>query len=245
MDPVNKHRKGGFTMKKMAVGIAFLFLALAAAAWAGPPDQIRGKMDNLQQRIDEGVKSGKLTGQEAKGAQNQLNSIRRGFDNAVKNGLSDREAKQFNQRLDTLSKEVYKEKHDREDTRSAGRIDHRISELQQQIDDPDTGGDKKPSVAARRNPRPLRAGTEGWEADRPGNPGDPGEAGFARKERRTGEKRSGTVPVAPYHPAFTTLLSEIDEWKEWELFLNYWLTSGLFCFSVGILFFGRPENDFY
>jgi chromosome segregation ATPase len=130
--------------KKMAVGIAFLFLAFAAAAWAGPPDQIRGKMDNLQQRIDEGVKSGKLTGQEAKGAQNQLNSIRRGFDSAVKNGLSDREAKHFNQRLDTLSKEVYKEKHDREDTRSAGRIDHRISELQKQIDDGSRRGSLTP-----------------------------------------------------------------------------------------------------
>ena len=131
-------------MKMMTIGIAFLFLALAAAAWAGPPDQIRGKMDNLQQRIDEGVKSGKLTGQEAKGVQNQLNSIRRGFDNAVKNGLSDREAKHFNQRLDTLSKEVYKEKHDREDTRSAGRIDHRISELQKQIDDGSRRGSLTP-----------------------------------------------------------------------------------------------------
>ena len=64
MDHLNKHRKGGFTMKKMmmTIGIVFLFLALTAAAWAGPPDQIRGKMNSLQQRIDEGVKSGTLTG---------------------------------------------------------------------------------------------------------------------------------------------------------------------------------------
>lgn len=130
--------------KMMTLGIVFLFLALAAAAWAGPPDQIRGRMDNLQQRIDEGVKSGTLTGQEAKGVQNQLNSIRKGFDSAVKNGLSDREAKHFNQRLDTLSKEVYKQKHDREDTRSAGRIDHRISELQKRIDDGSRKGSLTP-----------------------------------------------------------------------------------------------------
>jgi septal ring factor EnvC (AmiA/AmiB activator) len=107
MDQVNKHRKGGFTMKKMmTIGIMFLVLALAAAALAGPPDQIRGRMDNLQQRIDEGVKSGTLTGQEAKRVQNQLNSIRKGFDSAVQNGLSDREAKHFNQRLDTLSNSI-------------------------------------------------------------------------------------------------------------------------------------------
>jgi uncharacterized coiled-coil DUF342 family protein len=120
--------------KMMTIGILFLFLALVAAAWAGPPDQIRGKMNSLQQRIDEGVRAGTLTGQEAKRVQNQLNSIRKGFDSAVQNGLSDREAKQFNQRLDTLSKDVYKEKHDREDTRSAGKIDRRISELQKRID---------------------------------------------------------------------------------------------------------------
>jgi chromosome segregation ATPase len=139
------HKKGGSTMKKiLTLGIVFLFLAGAAAVWAGPPDQIRSRMDSLQQRIDEGVKSGKLTGQEAKGAQNQLNSIRRGFDSAVKNGLSDREAKHFNQRLDTLSKEVYKEKHDREDTRSAGRIDHRISELQKRIDEGSGSGSLTP-----------------------------------------------------------------------------------------------------
>ena len=189
--------------KMMTIGIVFLFLALAAAAWAGPPDQIRGKMDNLQQRIDEGVKSGTLTGQEAKRAQNQMNSIRKGFDSAVQNGLSDREAKQFNQRLDTLSKDVYKEKHDREDTRSAGQIDRRISELQKRIDAgsrrwfPDSGGDEKPSVAAGRNPLTLRTGPEGWEADRPGNPGDPDETGCAHEECRTGERRSGAVPVAP------------------------------------------------
>lgn len=120
--------------KMMTISILFLFLALAAAAWAGPPDQIRGRIDNLQQRIDEGVKSGTLTGQETKRVQNQLNSIRKGFDSAVQNGLSDREAKHFNQRLDTLSKDIYKDKHDREDTRSAGQIDHRISELQKRID---------------------------------------------------------------------------------------------------------------
>jgi len=132
-------------MKKMLViGIASLFLAGAVAAWAGPPDQIRGRMDSLQQRIDEGVKSGTLTGQEAKRVQNKLNSIRKGFDSAVQNGLSEREAKHFNQRLDTLSKEVHKEKHDREDTRSAGRIDHRMSELQKQIDDGSRRGSLTP-----------------------------------------------------------------------------------------------------
>jgi chromosome segregation ATPase len=130
--------------KMMVVGVLFLLLAGVTAVWAGPSDQIRGKMDSLQRRIDEGIKSGALTGQEAKRIQNQLNSIRKGFDSAVRNGLSDREAKHFHQRLDTLSKEVYKEKHDREDNRSAGRIDHRISELQKRIDDGSRRGSLTP-----------------------------------------------------------------------------------------------------
>lgn len=73
-----------------------------------------------------------------------MNSIRKGFDGAVQNGLSDREAKHFNKRLDTLSKDVSKEKHDREDTRSAGRIDHRISELQKRIDEGSRRGSLTP-----------------------------------------------------------------------------------------------------
>lgn len=132
-------------MKKIVATISVcLLLVAAAAAWAGPADQIRGRMDSLQHRIDEGTRSGALTGQEAKRVQNQLNSIRRGFDSAVQNGLSDREAKHFNQRLDTLSKEVYKERHDREDTRSAGRIDHRISDLQRKIDEGSRRGSLTP-----------------------------------------------------------------------------------------------------
>jgi len=129
--------------RALVIGIMCLFLA-GSLVWAGPPDQIRSRMDSLQQRIDEGVKSGTLTGQEAKRVQNKLNSIRKGFDTAVQNGLSDREAKHFNQRLDVLSKDVYKEKHDREDTRSAGLIEKRISELQKRIDEGSRKGSLTP-----------------------------------------------------------------------------------------------------
>lgn len=131
-------------MKKIVATVTICLLLVAAAAWAGPADQIRGRMDSLQHRIDEGTRSGALTGQEAKRVQNQMNSIRRGFDSSVQNGLSDREAKHFNQRLDTLSKEVSKERHDREDARSAGRIDHRISDLQKKIDEGSRRGSLTP-----------------------------------------------------------------------------------------------------
>jgi hypothetical protein len=132
-------------MKKILVlGIAFLFVAGAAAVWAGPPDQIRGRIHSLQQRIDAGIKSGALTGQEAQRVQVRLNNLRENFENAALNGLSDREAKLFNQRLDVLNKEVYKEKHDREDTRSAGRIDHKIVDLQKRIDDGSRNGSLTP-----------------------------------------------------------------------------------------------------
>lgn len=130
--------------KRMAIGIVILFLVSTAAVWAGPPDQIRGKMNGLQRRIDDGVRSGTLTVQEAKRVQDELNSIRKGFDSAVQNGLSDREAKHFNQRIDTLNKDVSKEKHDREDTRSAGKIDRSISDLQKRIDSGSRNGSLTP-----------------------------------------------------------------------------------------------------
>lgn len=122
-------------MKKILVfGIMLILLLTAWTVWAGSADSIRARMDSVQRRIDDGVKAGTLTGQEAKSVQNELNSIRQGFDSAVQNGLSDREKKHFNQRLDTLSKRVYRERHDKEDSQSAGKIEEKISHLQKRMD---------------------------------------------------------------------------------------------------------------
>lgn len=122
-------------MKKILVlGVACLLLVCAVTVWAGPADQIRGRMDGLQRRIDEGAKSGTLTVQEVQKIQNKLNAVLKSFDRAVQNGLSQSEIKHFNQRLDDLNKELSKEKHDLESTRSAGRIEKQIGELQKRID---------------------------------------------------------------------------------------------------------------
>ncbi len=144
-------------MKKFLVfGIMFVFLFAVATTWAGTADHIRARMDGLEQRIDEGVKAGTLTAQEAKSVQNELAGIRKGFDSAVQNGLSEREAKHFNGRLDALSKKVYREKHDREDARSAGKIEEKIGSLQKRIDTASGRGALTPAETKK-----LQSGLDG------------------------------------------------------------------------------------
>lgn len=68
-----------------------------------------------QQRIHQGVKSGQLTGEEARGLRQQEKSLRqeeRGFKSDGQ--LSKGERKDLHQDLNSLSKEIYQEKHDGE-----------------------------------------------------------------------------------------------------------------------------------
>jgi hypothetical protein len=74
------------------------------AFWRGAPDDPRARIDFLQQRIDRGVADGSLDPREGRGAQRELNNIRRDAMHGRMN--PDRQA-MIQQRLDALSQRLH------------------------------------------------------------------------------------------------------------------------------------------
>jgi chromosome segregation ATPase len=117
--------------------VLFMVLAVVSSLYAGPSEQQIGKrIAELQQRIDEGMRAGTLTPAESKNLQSKLDKIREHVDKAQgkRYGLSDGEVKSVNNRLDALSKDVYREKHDLQTTRTGDQITHRINEMKKRIE---------------------------------------------------------------------------------------------------------------
>ena len=77
-------------------------------------DKIAHRINEMQKRIESGHRNGSLTGSEAKSLQARLDGIRDQFERAHKNGISDQEIRAINRRLDELSKNIAKEKNDRQ-----------------------------------------------------------------------------------------------------------------------------------
>lgn len=77
-------------------------------------DKITGRINEMEKRIESGHRNGSLTGSEAKSLQARLDGIRDQFERAKKNGVSDQEIRAINHRLDELSKNIAKEKKDRQ-----------------------------------------------------------------------------------------------------------------------------------
>ena len=77
-------------------------------------DKISRRISEMQKRIKSGHRNGSLTGSETKSLQARLDGIRDHFERAQKNGLSDQEIRAINHELDKLSKNIAKEKNDRQ-----------------------------------------------------------------------------------------------------------------------------------
>lgn len=96
------------TMLAVLVG-----MVLSGAAFAQSVDQ---RADNLQHRINQGVKSGELTLPEAARLQRRENHLRREIarDKADGRGLTVRERAKIQRQENRLSRSVYVQKHDRQ-----------------------------------------------------------------------------------------------------------------------------------
>lgn len=126
-------------MRMAASLILFLLFVLVVVPtlYAGPSEEhIRRRIAEIQHRVDEGVRAGTLTPAENKNLQSRLDKVRERFEKAKdkKHGLSDGEVASINKQLDTLNKDVSREKHDLQTTRTEDQITHRISEMQKRID---------------------------------------------------------------------------------------------------------------
>lgn len=105
-------------MKRILLSLAALAVVSAAplAAQAAPWQSINQRQANLEQRINQGVRSGELTRPEAARLRGEFKSIAR-LEASYRrsNGLSMRERADLDARFDRLSRQVMAEKHDRQD----------------------------------------------------------------------------------------------------------------------------------
>ncbi len=100
-----------------AAAAASVLVVIPAAASAAPWQSVNQRQANLDRRIDQGVRSGELTRNEAVRVRAQFNELAR-LENQYRRsggGLSARERQDLDQRFDRLSQRVYAQKHDRQD----------------------------------------------------------------------------------------------------------------------------------
>jgi hypothetical protein len=95
---------------------------VAAPAFAQGPrpsdwQPLSQRQDNIERRIDEGVRSGQLTHREARGLHEQFNGLLRLEAHYRRDGMNPRERAELERRYDALSDRVRFEKHDDEHRR--------------------------------------------------------------------------------------------------------------------------------
>ena len=106
-------------MKRILLSLAALAVVSAAplAAQAAPWQSINQRQANLEQRIDQGVRKGDLTRNEAVRLRSQFRELTQ-LEHQYRRsggGLSARERQDLDRRFDRLSRQVMAEKHDRQD----------------------------------------------------------------------------------------------------------------------------------
>src|SRR3982751_3697737 len=99
--------------RHIVAGLAALFAAAAAPAWANPgsPDAGLGEREyRLEQRIEHGWRTGELTPPEYRRLRFELTGIERADRYYRSDGfLSQREVRELHARLDALSRQVFRE----------------------------------------------------------------------------------------------------------------------------------------
>ena len=103
-----------------AVAIAsVLMTAVPVAASAAPWQSINQRQANLEQRIDQGVRSGALNGPEASRMRNQFRDLNRLEAQYRRSGgrLTANERADLDRRFDRLSERLFAQKHDNQTRR--------------------------------------------------------------------------------------------------------------------------------
>jgi septal ring factor EnvC (AmiA/AmiB activator) len=122
-------------MKRLSV-VTLVFLAFSvflvgSIAYAGSIDN---RVAEMQRRINQGLKSGELTHQEALQLRQELKAIRNDEAQMRADGkLTKQDVDRFNGDLDRLSEKIYHEKHDRERENVVSDINRRVAEMQRRI----------------------------------------------------------------------------------------------------------------
>ncbi|MBI4691435.1 MAG: hypothetical protein HY754_14385 [Nitrospirae bacterium] len=84
----------------------------AAPPRVAPAEHIANRIRELQQRIDDGVRSGDLLSTEAKNLQQRLDGIKADFDRVRERGLDPFSVDALNRRLDSLDRDIFGQRRD-------------------------------------------------------------------------------------------------------------------------------------
>jgi Ni/Co efflux regulator RcnB len=108
-------------MKRIVLSLiaAASLASVAAPAFAQGPrpsdwQPLAQRQDNIERRIDDGMRSGQLTRREARSLHNQFRGLLRLEDRYRRDGMSRRERADLERRYDALSERVRFNKHDDE-----------------------------------------------------------------------------------------------------------------------------------
>lgn len=125
-------------------GILLGLLAATAIAAAAPASaqSIDERQANITRRVDEGVRAGALTRNEAARLQNELYAIGRLEQDYRRGGFSDWERNDIHRRLDDLSRRIEAERRDPD--RGGQAQAERLRQLEQNIRDGERGGGLTP-----------------------------------------------------------------------------------------------------
>lgn len=105
-------------MKALVIAAGLVAIALPVTAQAQRFQPINQRQQNLDARIDQGVRSGALTRPEAGRLRAQFRDLNRlEYRYRQSNGLSQYERRDLNRRFDALSARIRYDKHDRQDRR--------------------------------------------------------------------------------------------------------------------------------
>jgi hypothetical protein len=99
----------------VTAAISLTVMLIADAASAGPRNERVGRTEGRQgARINQGVRSGELTREEAKGLRQENRAINRARKDARRDDghIDKQEMKEIRKDQKELSKDIYKEKHD-------------------------------------------------------------------------------------------------------------------------------------
>ncbi|MGZ3276201.1 MAG: hypothetical protein ACXU82_20990 [Caulobacteraceae bacterium] len=107
-------------MKKLVFGLlaaATIGAAVPATAFAQGPrpsdwQPLAQRQEQIERRIDDGVRTGELTRREARGLREQFNGLLRLENRYRRDGLNGRERADLQRRYDALAARVRFEKHD-------------------------------------------------------------------------------------------------------------------------------------
>ncbi|MBS1955927.1 MAG: hypothetical protein JST89_17210 [Cyanobacteria bacterium SZAS-4] len=169
-------------MKRVTTGLALVSLAIAATAQSANAQHwnrgVNARQDRQQDRINQGVQSGQLTGHEAAELQRQQNALKEqeARMRASGNGLSQGERDRLEREQNALSRNIYRQENDGQRAYGPGWVPNQPGLNGQPGFIGQPGYNGQPGFSGHHHHDHVYPGQTGFNSQ-PGFPGQPGLVG--------------------------------------------------------------------